>query len=71
MTALPKQKWRRVSGTKGVTYVCARCGSTSVVRAADASWSVEHQRWETDRVLDEAFCRSCVESTDLTERELP
>jgi len=55
---------------KRIGYVCAFCGSSSVMMDAWASWDTRQQEWVSRDTSTEAFCRDCDGETSLTEAEL-
>jgi hypothetical protein len=55
---------------KRVSYVCAHCGSSTVLMDAWATWDTEQQDWVLHDTLTEAFCQECEGETSLVEVEL-
>jgi len=51
-----------------MTYVCAACDTTAVVREAWAAWDVATQAWRLEELFDFAFCQQCHRRTRLEAR---
>ena len=54
---------------RATRYVCARCGSSDVLRDAWAKQDEETGEWELSTVFDAAYCNVCGGETSLVERK--
>jgi hypothetical protein len=52
--------------TEPKIQVCVDCGSSNVVRDAEAAWCEEKQEWELSAVLDQSYCRRCGEVSTVS-----
>ncbi|MNR57174.1 hypothetical protein D3C85_1778990 [compost metagenome] len=50
---------------KKVNFVCARCGSSNVIKDAWAEWDIDSQRWTLHSTYDSCYCQDCQEDCRL------
>lgn len=47
--------------------VCTTCGSSDVIRDAEARWKSETKDWELSNLCDSTYCNACDDECDVLE----